>query len=301
LNQNSLQNVIILPELSLLYVIRQEVVLVESLVSVIMELTVFYQCITRSSIDYVWNLVASVGHAFAKARYLDTTMHSFLSVDPAIYNLTESGNTKKNSSQDSLQSIKGNIRTNTIDSQNVLLDPQSLNSYSYARNNPIIYLDPDGKVIVPVIFGIIAIYGYIQTSIDIYDAYNMNVKYANVSTLEEKDSTKSKIGMDALFMITGQGATRVGLEKLGQTLEVLTTTLDTTDTFFGKQIYKNVNNKSLISNTKQDNLKTVLPKNTNNSNNTTKGTPTIKQQQTNNFISPELFNVLLNLIKNKKI
>lgn len=301
MNQNSLQNVIILPELSLLYVIRQEVVLVESLVSVIMELTVFYQCITRSSIDYVWNLVASVGHAFAKARYLDTTMHSFLSVDPAIYNLTESGNTKKNSSQDSLQSIKGNIRTNTIDSQNVLLDPQSLNSYSYARNNPIIYLDPDGKVIVPVIFGIIAIYGYIQTSIDIYDAYNMNVKYANVSTLEEKDSTKSKIGMDALFMITGQGATRVGLEKLGQTLEVLTTTLDTTDTFFGKQIYKNVNNKSLISNTKQDNLKTVLPKNTNNSNNTTKGTPTIKQQQTNNFISPELFNVLLNLIKNKKI
>lgn len=57
------------------------------------------------------------GLTYAKARYMDTKMHSFLSVDPLNYSLP----------------------------QNYLLDPQQMNSYAYARNNPTVYTDPDGQ------------------------------------------------------------------------------------------------------------------------------------------------------------
>ncbi len=56
------------------------------------------------------------GLTYAHARYLDTRMHSFLSVDPMLYKLPQS----------------------------YLTDPQQMNSYAYARNNPIIYTDPTG-------------------------------------------------------------------------------------------------------------------------------------------------------------
>lgn len=56
------------------------------------------------------------GLTYAKARYLDTRMHSFLSVDPLLYSLP----------------------------QDYLVDPQQMNSYAYARNNPIVYTDPTG-------------------------------------------------------------------------------------------------------------------------------------------------------------
>jgi RHS repeat-associated protein len=54
--------------------------------------------------------------SYLHARYLDTTSHSFMSVDPLIYSLP----TK------------------------YLYDPQQMNSYAYARNNPIVYSDPSG-------------------------------------------------------------------------------------------------------------------------------------------------------------
>lgn len=57
------------------------------------------------------------GLTYAHARYLDTKAHTFLSVDPVIYDLPS----------------------------DYLLDPQQMNSYSYARNNPIVYKDPNGK------------------------------------------------------------------------------------------------------------------------------------------------------------
>jgi RHS repeat-associated protein len=59
------------------------------------------------------------GLNYFHARFLDPKAHSFLSVDPLNYSLP----------------------------QEYLIDPQQLNTYSYARNNPIVFVDPDGQYI----------------------------------------------------------------------------------------------------------------------------------------------------------
>ncbi|MFO0765053.1 MAG: RHS repeat-associated core domain-containing protein [Patescibacteria group bacterium] len=58
----------------------------------------------------------ATGLIYMKARYQDPTIGRFLSEDPAFWDLS-------------------------LD----LKDPQAWNSYAYARNNPISYIDPDGK------------------------------------------------------------------------------------------------------------------------------------------------------------
>lgn len=51
------------------------------------------------------------------ARYMDNDIGRFISIDPLLLRAVVS----------------------------VLNDPQSLNSYAYVRNNPIIFVDPDGN------------------------------------------------------------------------------------------------------------------------------------------------------------
>jgi RHS repeat-associated protein len=63
------------------------------------------------------------GNLYAHARYLNSPSHTFLSVDPMLYKIPDS----------------------------YLNDPQQMNSYAYARNNPIVYTDPDGKFILPLL------------------------------------------------------------------------------------------------------------------------------------------------------
>lgn len=60
----------------------------------------------------------STNYTYAKARYLDTDAGRFLSEDPAFWSLPSE----------------------------LLTDPQQMNSYAYARNNPLRYVDPDGKL-----------------------------------------------------------------------------------------------------------------------------------------------------------
>ena len=60
---------------------------------------------------------AGVGHAFLNARYYDGGRGQFLSQDPIFWQ---------------------------IGNQAILADPQAMNSYSYAGNNPIVNKDPEG-------------------------------------------------------------------------------------------------------------------------------------------------------------
>ncbi|MST04168.1 MAG: hypothetical protein EXS49_01190 [Candidatus Pacebacteria bacterium] len=63
------------------------------------------------------------GYTYAKARYLNTDTGRFASIDPMFWKLNKQ----------------------------LLVDPQQQNSYSYARNNPIIFTDPTGElnVVIP--------------------------------------------------------------------------------------------------------------------------------------------------------
>ena len=77
------------------------------------------------------------GLMYYGARYYDPVIGRFTSPDPFLNN----------------PNLKGE------ELQNLLRDPQSLNMYTYARNNPLKYADPDGKF--AVIPALIAIAGFI--------------------------------------------------------------------------------------------------------------------------------------------
>src|SRR5882724_12686992 len=78
----------------------------------------------------LFKLDAGVVHALLQARYYDGSKGEFLSEDPVFL-----GDPK----------------------QQVLTDPQSLNSYSYANDNPTTKSDPNGKQVavaaLPAVWG----------------------------------------------------------------------------------------------------------------------------------------------------
>jgi len=73
---------------------------------------------------------ASVGPAILNARYYDGGRGQFLSQDPTHLSV---GNPQQ------IRQLTG------LTQERYLLDPQSLNSYSYARNNPVVNKDPQGN------------------------------------------------------------------------------------------------------------------------------------------------------------
>src|SRR6266436_9054352 len=148
---------------------------------------------------------AGVVHALLQNRYMDGSKGTFLSEDPTFLavgtpKLTEILNrvngTPNRDGQSALQQF--------------LADPQLMNSYGYARDNPIINKDPTGEVI-PLV-AILAVYGAAQLSVDAYDAYNMNFRYADVTTPQQKNETRFKFGFDAFTSVIGGSAAKVGLK-----------------------------------------------------------------------------------------
>ncbi|OGH71182.1 MAG: hypothetical protein A2921_03090 [Candidatus Magasanikbacteria bacterium RIFCSPLOWO2_01_FULL_43_20b] len=74
-----------------------------------------------------------------------------------------------------------------------LSDPQSLNSYAYANNNPLKYTDPDGEII-PILIAAWAVAEFGMSAYDVYDT---------VSTLADKDATFSDKGIATGGMLLG--------------------------------------------------------------------------------------------------
>ena len=69
------------------------------------------------------------------ARYYDAKIGKFISEDPSFLSLGDEQATKANTGQEMTK---------------VLMDPQSLNSYSYTENNPLTKIDTNGRFISPI-------------------------------------------------------------------------------------------------------------------------------------------------------
>jgi hypothetical protein len=182
---------------------------------------------------------ASVGHAILNARHYDGGRGQFLSEDPTFLAVADPNKLKQLTGQEQ---------------RALLADPQQQNSYSYGRGNPIVNKDPTGLCFEPLsaIACALTAYGVASVAVDLYDAYNTNIKYSDVFSQQEKSQTNFKLGYDVLTAATGQAAARVGLETLGPTLDALTASMDVLDTYFGKQIYKRYNDQQNPNRKKDD-------------------------------------------------
>ncbi len=78
------------------------------------------------------------GLSYFGARYYGQANGRFMAIDPVMFSLASDERTQQKTG---------------AKQQQLLADPQSLNSYAYSRNNPVILVDPDGKWWKEVITG----------------------------------------------------------------------------------------------------------------------------------------------------
>ena len=153
---------------------------------------------------------------YLNARYYQSARGQFLSQDPAFLAI---GNPTK------IQQI-----TNQ-DQQQFLMDPQQHNSYSYARNNPIIQKDPSGNF-APIVWfaGAMAVRlgSYALTSYDVLQYLDTKL---NPGYYPETD--RSDAQAQASFSGFVQAVGEFGSRKQQVALDVLGIGLSGTEYFFG--------------------------------------------------------------------
>ncbi len=87
---------------------------------------------------------SDTGLNYLNARYYNASIGRFISQDPVFLAIGDNNQIKQ---------ITGK------DQQTILADPQSLNSYTYAENNPIVKSDPSGKCPICIVgIGALAMY-----------------------------------------------------------------------------------------------------------------------------------------------
>jgi len=156
--------------------------------------------------------IADAGVVFAllQARYYDGSKGEFLSEDPSHLAI---GNPQQ------LKQLTGQ------DQQIYLADPQQLNSYSYARDNPINLSDPNGNVaFVPIVIGIVAAYNAIMTGIDYYSAAQADVlpTTRNNMSFQEKTDANLQVAYDyAQSKAAKVAATKFGMKEVSPLLGML--------------------------------------------------------------------------------
>ena len=142
----------------------------------------------------------SVVRAFLNARYYNSAQGQFLSEDPVFL-----GDPKNQ----------------------VLTDPQSLNSYSYANDNPIVKSDPNGKFVIPLLLGAVEVYGLAMTAIDAYNVYNTEIASTRSgSTPNDKAQANLQIAYDGTQQAVAKAFAKRGWKEVSPTIGVLQASLD---------------------------------------------------------------------------
>ena len=126
--------------------------------------------------------------SYLNARYYDGGKGKFLSQDPLFLAIGDNGRVKE---------------LTRSELQEILSDPQSLHSYAYGRNNPLIYVDKDGEFAQVILGAGAAVAGQYA-----YDVFN-NVRtngfsgkgfFSNLSSLE---TYGVRAGQGAVIALTG--------------------------------------------------------------------------------------------------
>ncbi len=128
------------------------------------------------------------------ARYYNQAVGRFMAVDPALQFLTDP------------EKLKG---ITNGDQRKILSDPQNLNEYSYARNNPVLLADPDGQFVflvpfiamyaVPIAITTVAMIGSMYATAEFSQAVGYTMENDYKSSQQHIDN-----GMVTLAM-TGSG------------------------------------------------------------------------------------------------
>jgi YD repeat-containing protein len=218
---------------------------------------------TNAQRQYIAQFKDGNSLSYLNARYLNSQQGQFLSEDPVFLgvpseqnlgdpqSLTSPWATHSASNLASASGLSGNTQPRGNSTSGWpdwwLLDPQMQNAYGYGRDNPTRYADPNGNFIAGAIPVILFFYGAAQTGVDAWDAYNMNIKYADVTTPEEKSTSGFKAGFDVLTWGVGKAATQLGMSGYCLALSGLQATGDTLDFFYGPQIYQNLNSRQVQS------------------------------------------------------
>lgn len=144
------------------------------------------------------------GLDYLNARYYKANIGKFISQDPVFLTIGDEKPAKALSGKDMVT---------------VLSDPQSLNSYSYGRNNPITMSDPEGKFAHIAIGAGAAIVG--QYAYDVYNNIHSNGLSAGAFThVSSAETYLVRATQGAVIAATGGIAASAGLGTLGQAVTV---------------------------------------------------------------------------------
>jgi RHS repeat-associated protein len=159
---------------------------------------------------------------YLNSRYYNSAQGQFISEDPVFSAIGKQTQVQQLSQQQN----------------ELLMDPQALNSYSYSEDNPVIKEDPNGKFVelLPVIAAAYLVYSAAQFGVDSYNAYNMDVRYRDVTSQTDKDLANLQVGFDMVSFGTGEGLARAGLEVSDFALSTAQASEDALNTF-GPSVY----------------------------------------------------------------
>ncbi|MEK7554834.1 MAG: LamG-like jellyroll fold domain-containing protein, partial [Patescibacteria group bacterium] len=133
---------------------------------------------------------AESSYTYAKARYLDTNFGRFLSQDPAFVAIGD-------------RQLVGEKTGRQL--EQILVDPQAMNSYAYAKNNPIKFVDPTGEYIESALD--VAFIGY-----DIHDIRTNGANFTNVASL---------VGDIAGLLLPGITGVGAGIKAVDKTIDAV--------------------------------------------------------------------------------